>query len=121
MGQILASVCCARQIKHIDIKKVANNHVTDISERCQKVLLFFLLFFTLFIIFMRFLRNYCRYRHSYGPQMCPLGVTRVTKPKLKIRTNFCRKIDIWLQSRHLANENKNKCMGLVYSANETSV
>ena len=29
-------MCCPRQNEHTDIKKVANNHVTDILQRCQK-------------------------------------------------------------------------------------
>jgi len=36
IGQKLTSACCPRQIEHIDIKKVANNHVTAILKRCQK-------------------------------------------------------------------------------------
>ena len=34
--QILASACCPRQGEHIDIKRVAYNHVTAILQRCQK-------------------------------------------------------------------------------------
>jgi len=45
----LASACCPRQNEHIDIKKVAYNHVTAILQRCQKgqkcVILFLLCHF----------------------------------------------------------------------------
>jgi len=52
IDQVLTSACCPRQYyEHIDIKKVANNLVTAILERCQKgqnfvVLLLLLLLFT---------------------------------------------------------------------------
>jgi len=36
IDQILTSVCCPGQNEHRDIKKVANNHVIDILDRCQK-------------------------------------------------------------------------------------
>jgi len=52
IDQILASVCCPRQNEHIDIKKVAYNHVTTVLQRCQKakkcVLLFLLLCYTFY-------------------------------------------------------------------------
>ena len=32
----MASECCPRQNEHIDIKRVAYNHVTAILQRCQK-------------------------------------------------------------------------------------
>jgi len=37
IDQILtsASACCPRQYEHIDIKRVAYNHVTAILQRCQ--------------------------------------------------------------------------------------
>jgi len=48
--KILASACCPRQIEHIDIKRVAYNHVTAILQRCQKgqKCVVFLLLFLLF-------------------------------------------------------------------------
>jgi len=36
IDQILASACCPRQNEHIDIKRVAYNHVAAILQRCQK-------------------------------------------------------------------------------------
>jgi len=36
MDQILVSVCCHPQNEHIDIKKVANNHVRVIFKRRRK-------------------------------------------------------------------------------------
>jgi len=36
IGQVLTSACCPRQSEHTDITKVANNHITAISERCLK-------------------------------------------------------------------------------------
>ena len=32
----MASACCPRQNEHIDIKRVAYNHVEAILQRCQK-------------------------------------------------------------------------------------
>ena len=54
IDQILTSACCPQQNEHVDIKKVACNHVTAILERCHKaknISLFFLLllFVKLFI------------------------------------------------------------------------
>jgi len=47
IDQILTSVCCPGQNEHRDIKKVANNHVTDILDRCQKGQNFVVLFLLL--------------------------------------------------------------------------
>jgi len=54
MDQILVSVCCPPQNEHIDIKKVANNHVGIILKRRRKcpkihVLLLLLLRHTFFV------------------------------------------------------------------------
>ena len=46
----MISACCPGHNEHIDIKKVANNHVTDILEyldRCQKGQNFVVLFLLL--------------------------------------------------------------------------
>ena len=44
IDRILTSMCCPRQYEHIDIKKVANNHATDILDRYQKGQNFVVLF-----------------------------------------------------------------------------
>jgi len=53
IDQILASACCPRQYVHIDVKKVAYNHVTAILQQCQEdhnyVVLLLFFFVTVFI------------------------------------------------------------------------
>jgi len=49
MDQILVSVCCPPQSEHIDIKKVANNHVgvtvKDVKNAQKFMFFFFFCFF----------------------------------------------------------------------------
>jgi len=57
IDQILASTCFSRQNEHIDIKRVAYNHVTAILQRCQRaknVSFFFFQFFVTLFIFTQF-------------------------------------------------------------------
>ena len=68
IDQILESACCPRQNEHIDIKRVAYNHVAAILQRCQKgqnvsFFFFFFFFFVTLFISTRFLRNY--YSQAY--------------------------------------------------------
>ena len=52
MDQILVSVCCPPQIEHIDIKKVASNHVgviLKIRRKCPKIHVLLLLLHTFFV------------------------------------------------------------------------
>ena len=61
IDQILTSACCPQQNEHVDIKKVACNHVTAILERCHKAknisLFFLLLLFVRLFISTRFPRT----------------------------------------------------------------
>ena len=53
MDQILVSVCCPPQSEHIDIKKVANNHVGVTVKRRQKRPKIHVLLLLLFLLLLR--------------------------------------------------------------------
>ena len=61
MDQILVSVCCPPQSEHMDIKKVANNHVGVTVKRRQKRLKIHVLLLLLLLLLLLF-------RHTFFVQ-----------------------------------------------------